>query len=545
MAGMTKVLLQMKHRQLVPAIHADQANPNIEFEKSPFYLQRELVPWQSSDLHPRRSLVNSFGAGGVNACVVLEEYGAVESPMEYQAGGPYVFTLSARNEQRLRDYASRLLVFLQGETHIDLAALCYTLQVGREAMQERLAIVVSDKSGLIGRLRDWSACESSAQVYRGSVGSRQASGGKAKRGKSGAAAAGQRGAEGLAQVWVAGGNVSWEGAYGESRPARISLPTYPFAKERYWVSDRPAVASRATLGETGTQLHPLVSHNSSTLSEVSFTSRLADTAFYAADHRVNGVPVFPGAGFLEIASVCGTLAAEQTVRRIRDVVWIQPLGFPSGPQVLRTFLRHIGDGVEYAITSLGEDCERVVHSEGRLIFGDATRETQATDGAQIQLLKQRCKGLQSGAQLYQSLARCGLDYGAALQIVKEVHVGDSCVLSRLELAESLKGESGQFVLHPAIIDGALQTVAALFAGADSEVPYLPFALDEVDIVRPLAQVCYAFAEVAPPEGPRRSDVRKFDVSLFNERGDLLVRLRSLYVRRLDDVRMSRSATASR
>src|SRR5262245_64842453 len=104
----------------------------------------------------------------------------------------------------------------------------------------------------------------------------------------------------LASRWAAGEDVDWESLYTGTTPSRIGLPTYPFARERYWVTDSP-IPERRTLSNA--QLHPLISYNSSTLKEVSFSSALPDTAFYAVDHKVNGERVFPGAGFLEMACV--------------------------------------------------------------------------------------------------------------------------------------------------------------------------------------------------------------------------------------------------
>ncbi len=180
MAGIAKILLQMKHQQLVPTIYSDEVNPNIEFADSPFYLQHTLTPWVSSPHYPRRALINSFGAGGVNACVILEEYEKLNlvedsQPDAKQIAGTYLFVLSAKNEQRLHEYANRLLSYLEKEEQINLANLAYTLQVGREAMQERLAIVVADAKELVSQLTRWSqskyigATTYDHNVYRGSL----------------------------------------------------------------------------------------------------------------------------------------------------------------------------------------------------------------------------------------------------------------------------------------------------------------------------------------------------------------------------------------
>ena len=78
-AGVIKVLLQIKHRTLVKSLHCEQLNPYINLEGSPFYVVQETQAWEpledkQGNLLPRRAGVSSFGFGGVNAHVVLEEY---------------------------------------------------------------------------------------------------------------------------------------------------------------------------------------------------------------------------------------------------------------------------------------------------------------------------------------------------------------------------------------------------------------------------------------------------------------------------------------
>ncbi|MBL1275960.1 MAG: SDR family NAD(P)-dependent oxidoreductase, partial [Ectothiorhodospiraceae bacterium] len=103
MAGLTKVLLQMKHRTLVPSLHAEQENSNIRFQDTPFHVQREVTEWQrpkrgvagEAGDYPRRAGISSFGAGGSNAHVIIEEY---EGPRcEAVSGGEQLVLLSARS----------------------------------------------------------------------------------------------------------------------------------------------------------------------------------------------------------------------------------------------------------------------------------------------------------------------------------------------------------------------------------------------------------------------------------------------------------------
>src|SRR5262249_30903964 len=66
-AGLSKVLLQMQHRQIVPSLHSGQLNPHIEFGKSPFVVNQELRAWEAPVVEgrelPRIAGISSFGAG--------------------------------------------------------------------------------------------------------------------------------------------------------------------------------------------------------------------------------------------------------------------------------------------------------------------------------------------------------------------------------------------------------------------------------------------------------------------------------------------------
>src|SRR5947199_2900542 len=184
-AGVIKVLLQMQHKTLVKSLHCEQLNPYIRLEGSPFYIVQENREWetlrdQDGNPLPRRAGVSSFGFGGVNAHVVLEEY--VSKPTGQSAQSllprPALIVLSARNEERLHEQVRQLLAWLQTgmpsamncaatETLLDVA---YTLQVGREAMEERLALQVSSLAQLNELLgRYLQEPQETGDWYRGQV----------------------------------------------------------------------------------------------------------------------------------------------------------------------------------------------------------------------------------------------------------------------------------------------------------------------------------------------------------------------------------------
>ncbi|MBC9915290.1 SDR family NAD(P)-dependent oxidoreductase [Chitinophaga varians] len=535
-AGVAKVLLQLKHRQLAPTIHSNEVNPNIAFADSPFYLQHRLAPWEPAQGHPRRALINSFGAGGVNACLLLEEYQAVNNH-DNGAQGPHLIVLSAKNTERLQECVNRLLAFVGKEKQVDLSDLSFTLQAGREAMPERLALVVADRAMLISRLKAWRQHKSTENLYQGQADPRQGRKLTADKQAEIIAYFGSGNLDQLAQLWVAGVAIDWESLYTGKKPRRMSLPTYPFMKERYW-ADQEIMTVKPVQEPPSTQLHPLVSYNSSTLREVSFSSWLSDNAFYAVDHQVNGEKIFPGSGFIEIASICGSLAGEKKVSSIRDIVWVSPLSFSKGPQFIQTFLKPGSSGTAFSITSFDGHNESVVHSEGKLFFRNGSSHAKKAERIAIQQLKAQCPAPQDGAHYYRLFHQAGFQYGAAFKTIREFYVSDSFALSRLQLADPLKAEADRFMLHPCLVDGALQTVAGLVSNMESDVPYVPFAIDEIEIFRSLPSTCYAYVEHADTQGSVHADIKKFNIKIISEGGDVLASIKNFYVRafaRMDKV----------
>src|SRR5467141_4144586 len=92
-AGMIKTILALKHRTLPPSLHFNQANPEIDFERTPFYVNTQLRKWTSDG--PRRAGVMSTGMGGTNAHILFEE--APELQQGSHIGSSHLLILSARS----------------------------------------------------------------------------------------------------------------------------------------------------------------------------------------------------------------------------------------------------------------------------------------------------------------------------------------------------------------------------------------------------------------------------------------------------------------
>lgn len=137
MAGLIKTILALKHRALPATLHFKTPNPRIQWTESPFYVNAQLTPWNSS-VEPLRAGVSSFGIGGTNAHVVLEE--APTKPSTSSDRPHHLIPLSARTPEALARYAERIATALEDDTH-PLEDVAYTLQMGRSVFPYRAAIV--------------------------------------------------------------------------------------------------------------------------------------------------------------------------------------------------------------------------------------------------------------------------------------------------------------------------------------------------------------------------------------------------------------------
>ncbi|MEA2488887.1 MAG: polyketide synthase PksN, partial [Acidobacteriota bacterium] len=343
-AGLTKVLLQMQHRQIAPSLHSEQLNPHIDFASTPFIVNQTLRPWDQPVIDgrtiPRLAGISSFGAGGSNAHVIVEEY---QAPVRQAAASTSTaIVLSARTPEQLRQKVRDLVECIEPRrTTIDPAAMAYTLQTGREAMEERLAFVVTSVDELFGKMQAWLAGEQGleqtwqASVKRGNEWLSLFSSDADLQQTVGRWVAGKRLSRVL-ELWVKGLELDWSMLYGEQRPQRISLPAYPFARERYWIdvtAGAPASIQRAATAV----LHPLLHSNTSDLSEQRYRSTFTGDEFFLTDHRVKEEKVLPGVAYLEMARAAVERALperpEAAVLELRNVVWVQPIVVREARQV--------------------------------------------------------------------------------------------------------------------------------------------------------------------------------------------------------------------
>ncbi|HXO72358.1 MAG TPA: SDR family oxidoreductase, partial [Bradyrhizobium sp.] len=408
-------------------------------------------------------------------------------------------------------------------------SMSHTLLAGRHHFAHRCAVVVEGREDALHVLRQAAGRERLPNLFRGVV-ARQFAPQTALQGYGQSLLAQgyslrseprsyREALQAVAELYCQGYAFEWEALYGATPPRRRSLPSYPFARQRYW-----APSGTVSTTAAAAVLHPLVHRNTSDLSGPRFTTVLTGEEFYLADHVVAGQRVLPGVAHLEMARAAVALVADVPVGsgiHLSEVAWLRPLLVEGGPVEVRIGLHPEANGaIGYEIH--GEsDGARVVWSQGVA----SVVPLAAAPLLDVASMRERCTEVRSAEQVYRSFAAMGLAYGPGHRAVSELAVGPETAVARLVLPAEVPAEG--FVLHPSLMDGALQASLGFGREAGSR-PSLPFAVEAMEVFGACTASMWA---VARPSG---SSARALDIELCDEGGSVRVRMRGFSAREQSD-----------
>ncbi|MEF3115178.1 SDR family NAD(P)-dependent oxidoreductase [Streptomyces chrestomyceticus] len=541
-AGVLKILLALRHRQIPASLHFEKANEAVPLDGSPFYLSTRTHAWQALPGVPRLGAVSSFGASGTNAHVLVEEAPPVPRSRPRPRTPGHLVVLSAHSRDQLAEQLTRLAAHCRREPSPDLGDLAHTLVVGREHFAHRFACVVRDRAELL-RVLDEGL--DGPHAFTGGPGA--SGGGAASLGGSPQGASGGRtdaevlaGLKSLAERYVRGQELDPGALFTPGAYLRVPLPTYPFAKESHWATDTPPARAEAFRPAPARPAEPdpgsltagAPSPVPGTAGAVRTVTVLTGDEPILRDHSVGGRRVLPGVAHLEMARETArhALGADATTPlRIRDITWVQPLvadGTPTEAEVLVTPVDE--HTVSFRVTS--GTAGPAVCSEGRVSRSDTPRPPR-TD---LTALRALCPTPVTPERISAALVAMGITHGRSLRAVRAAHVGDGVVLAELRVPDAADRPATPYVLHPALMDSAVQASIALqLAGGEaSRETVVPFALERLELFAPCADSMWAVVRVA--DDGAASALSKLDIDLLDTDGAVCVRMTGYTSRRVKE-----------
>jgi amino acid adenylation domain-containing protein len=258
--ALLKVIRSFQTNTIHKILHFSEANPDLELTNQPCRLMRESEDWPGT-VTPRLAGIHSFGSGGVNAHILLQEHkgasGSESAAAPIAKACARMFIFSARTEDQLRNVITDFYQFLQEPGSATLSDIAYSLQVGRNSMEERLGILAHSLEDLRHVLEQVLAGFSGAKrgidgVFFGSIRRYEEAIKTLDRDEDAAhmieAWAEKEKVSKILELWAKGLRIDWRTFYvdeparngvsangGGRRCRKVRLPGYPFAKEKCWV----------------------------------------------------------------------------------------------------------------------------------------------------------------------------------------------------------------------------------------------------------------------------------------------------------------------
>jgi acyl transferase domain-containing protein/NAD(P)-dependent dehydrogenase (short-subunit alcohol dehydrogenase family)/acyl carrier protein len=246
--GLIKALLSLRHATIPPTLNLSAPNRALDHESGPFRFNQEVEAWPApAQGGPRRAAVSSFGHSGTNAHLVIEE--APERPASASAIHPrrsfHLITLSAKTDGALVRSIEELSGWLEHRQPDEaaLADISHTLLIGRTHHARRCALVVSDlgelKVGLSRLLKERPAPLSVGPGSERLVTLANHGNSLIRNARAWADGAGddhREDLQSLADLYTLGCDLSWSILSPPGNAAIVPLPTYPFEREKLWLS---------------------------------------------------------------------------------------------------------------------------------------------------------------------------------------------------------------------------------------------------------------------------------------------------------------------
>ncbi len=302
----------------------------------------------------------------------------------------------------------------------------------------------------------------------------------------------------LAQLYVSGVDVDYGSLFADGSTRRVELPKYAFQRERYWVHGQAGVGDLAAAGQTVAE-HPLLGATVELADGEGwlFTGRLSLQSHpWLSDHAVMGVVLLPGAALVELALHAGHQVGCGLLRELtleaplelgeRDEVQLQLTvgqAEESGSRPLSIHTRAAPGTVEGA----PPEQEWTRNASGTLApDASGSPHTPTLDGPDETLTGGTWPP--PGAveaplgELYERLLSGGFEYGPTFRCLRAVWRRGEDLFAEVALSEEQRAQGETFDLHPALLDGALQALAASPRGElahASQGPRLPFSWSDV------------------------------------------------------------------
>lgn len=324
----------------------------------------------------------------------------------------------------------------------------------------------------------------------------------------------------VAELYLRGVAIDWVSFEQDYSHRKLSLPTYPFQRKRYWI-DPP---SNITLSPSPSlNVHPLLGQRlPSALKEIIFQSFLSLDLEWLNDHQVYQVPVLPGTAYIEIALAAGASVLKTTNLVLENLTIQQPLIFSEkNSQTAQVILKKESAQTAFEIYSLQGEDDWKLNSFGTIRIN----ESSLSESINLSTLQKELNSV-SVESFYQQCQMQGLEYGSSFRGIKQLWRQDGEALGHIQLLLDTK----PYLSHPSLLDACFQVVLAAFPTWAKLETYLPVSVERLCFNRPLKSNIWSYVQLRPITEQNQLIA---DVQLFDEEGTMIADIQGLTSKRVN------------
>ncbi|XP_010751529.2 uncharacterized protein pks1 [Larimichthys crocea] len=286
----------------------------------------------------------------------------------------------------------------------------------------------------------------------------------------------------VAKLFELGINVDWHQLYRGCETLPTAFPVYQFVntkKELNFEAVRKGDESNACSPYT------LISQINQGKKEYTCNFSL-DTTPYLWEHKNNGVPIVPGAFYVELAyaSVIASLRPKKPVSLLQlSVSFESLLTLSSNYHQLKVTLKHAENEASFKIQS-----SAATHASGTYRCTDG-RPLLEEPTLCLDMILQRCKLVMKREEIYSVLSQAGFEYGSVFKQLDDVHFGDEFkeAVTAIKVPDQLLKHLHDYFIHPVLLDYFLQMTAVVAIGRLTAKQGFPSAIGSIAVSGPLQE----------------------------------------------------------
>lgn len=494
-AGVIKATLSLRHNTLYQHVNFSRLNPHIDLQQA--HITLEKTAWQPKHT-ARYAAVNAFGFSGTNVHLILQEYPIATTPSHKTTElRTEALLLSAKTPASLAQLAQQYQTFLQ-TTPAAFADICYTAAVGREHYHHRLVVVAKTKVEARQLLQQSNpitpgTCYNTVTLT------------EAPRLQS------------LVQQYLTHAPIDWHTYFApyQTTLSKVTLPYYPFDRKKFWV---PTEHKKQT---TIQAIHPLLGQMLSLPNhEYLFQQTLEQSQLaYIYQHHIFESVVFPAAAHIEIGLSVGKSIFHSDQVQLTHGSVDKPL-FLQNTQLLQIQVKPVANESYCLTTYAMQQNQWQPYCQMMLSH---TQEIQPP--VDLTNLKNQLSHHLPMPNLSQHLQEKSLSWGEDYRVIQESYFNQDQVLVKIALIKPT--DAAQYLIHPLLLDGAIQGLLLLDTEHKNKATYVPYAFKKITTHCHASATLWAHIVLLPTDFPNELCV---NIHYYNEQGLAVATIEQLTLR---------------